>query len=265
MILLPSFIDSKTGTPRVVPYSFSSDLTSDMESSEEALDEENSNTNEEKNEDSEDNLKLADQIIEDSKKKAAEILEEAEKKAEKILLEAEEKGYKEGLAKGRIQGEEIAVKENKLRLEKESEKFLQELKQVIADLERKKEELIDKQYDELCNLVLIIAEKIIKISLKSSSEVITKMIISATEKFKNKEWARIHISNYEASLNVEGESEFLEAIGQISPHVKVVFMENEQPGTCIIELPDQIIDASVDTQLENIKEILDESKHHGGE
>ena len=33
-------------------------------------------------------------------------------------------------------------------------------------------------------------------------------------------------------------------------------MDKEDSGNCIIEMPEEIIDISVDTQLENIKEIL---------
>ena len=36
-------------------------------------------------------------------------------------------------------------------------------------------------------------------------------------------------------------------------------MADDESGTCIIEMPDEIIDASVSTQLDNIKDIL-----HGG-
>ena len=35
-----------------------------------------------------------------------------------------------------------------------------------------------------------------------------------------------------------------------------VYKRQGEEGTCIIELPDEIIDASVGTQMENIKDIL---------
>lgn len=37
-------------------------------------------------------------------------------------------------------------------------------------------------------------------------------------------------------------------------------MENEAPGTCILEFPDKVIDASTNTQIENIKEIISSSR-----
>ena len=37
-------------------------------------------------------------------------------------------------------------------------------------------------------------------------------------------------------------------------------MDHEEAGTCIIELPDEIIDASVGTQIENIKDIINNAR-----
>ena len=41
--------------------------------------------------------------------------------------------------------------------------------------------------------------------------------------------------------------------------MKIVVME-EEPGTCIIELPSEIIDLSTGTQLENIRGILENAR-----
>jgi flagellar assembly protein FliH len=41
-------------------------------------------------------------------------------------------------------------------------------------------------------------------------------------------------------------------------------MEDSAPGTCIIELPDQIIDASASTQIENIRGIMKSAGKLGG-
>lgn len=253
--------------PVIVPYSFSTDLLNDMGYHEEPIEENQMDIEdsfEEKGAVFLESEKQATQIIESAQLKASEILAEAEKRAQEIEAQSRELGYQDGFALGKEEGKETAYQENKEQLEIEAEIFLQELQSSIAEFEKKKEELVKKYSHELCNLALTIAEKIIKISLKSSTEVITKMILSATEKSKNKEWARIHISNHDASLMAHGETEILNAVQHISPHVKVVIMENEQPGTCIIEFPDQIIDASVNTQLENIKGLLDDNKLDGG-
>ena len=50
----------------------------------------------------------------------------------------------------------------------------------------------------------------------------------------------------------------LTALSGLSDHIKIIPMAGDEEGTCIIEMPDEIIDASASTQLNN-KGIL-----HGG-
>ena len=59
---------------------------------------------------------------------------------------------------------------------------------------------------------------------------------------------------------MNADTEFLEALSRLSDNIKIVTMDNEEEGTCIIELPDEIIDASVSTQLENIKDIINNAR-----
>ena len=46
------------------------------------------------------------------------------------------------------------------------------------------------------------------------------------------------------------------ALGALSQHVKIVPMGDDESGTCIVETPEEIIDASVSTQMSNIRDIL---------
>lgn len=207
----------------------------------------------------------AEEVIREAEEQAAEIIATARRQAAEIETEARDTGYQEGLSAGRQIGEEEALKETNARFEKDEVAFLQELQIAMSELETRKEYLLEKYINDLCDLVLTIAEKVIKISLKTSSEVIKNMILAATEKNKNKEWARIHISNHDAALMVHEDVDLLEMVQQISPLIKVIVMESEEPGECIIEFPDQIIDAGVSTQLENIKELVKENRFHGGQ
>ena len=100
------------------------------------------------------------------------------------------------------------------------------------------------------------AEKIIQTSLQSSGDIIKRMILAATDKLRKKQWAKIYVTKCESGISMEVDTEFLEALSSLSDNIKIITMDNGEDGTCIIELPDEIIDASVGTQLENIKDIL---------
>lgn len=191
-------------------------------------------------------------IINEAQKKAEEIIQKAQTDAEEIrksaFEQASEEGYKDGFEK--------AYEEHKAKMDEETAVFLIQVRDIIQAFEQEKEALISQNIDELKELALVVAEKVIQVSLKTSGEIIKKMIVTATNKMKYKEWAKIYISKGDSSLIVESNADLLDAISHLSEHIKVVVMEDSAPGTCIIELPDQIIDASASTQMENIRGIM---------
>jgi len=61
-------------------------------------------------------------------------------------------------------------------------------------------------------------------------------------------------TDYEMML--ETDADVIGELSRLSDNIKFIVMDKENSSNCIIEMPDEIIDISVDTQLENIKEIL---------
>ena len=100
------------------------------------------------------------------------------------------------------------------------------------------------------------AEKVIHISLKSSGEVIKRMIISETERLKKTAWVKIYMEKTEYEMMMQADADIISELSRLSDNIKFIVMDKEDSGNCIIEMPEEIIDISVDTQLENIKEIL---------
>lgn len=191
------------------------------------------------------------------------ILANARQQADRILADAREQagllreqGYREGLESGRVDGTRQALEEHKEILDAELHTLRQNIREVVTDVSIEKEKLLEQYIDDLKRVSLAVAEKIIQTSLQSSGDIIKRMIISATDKMQRKQWAKIYITKCETGISMEVDAEFLEALSKLSDNVKLITMDNGEPGTCIIELPDEIIDASVSTQLENIKDIL---------
>lgn len=195
------------------------------------------------------------QMLEQSKKEAQEILDQAQQDAETMKENAEKQGYADGYEKGEAEGKEDIIQTVGVK----SQIFLDEIEKEIHQLSEVKEEIISRYKDELKNLAIAVAEKVIQVSLKSSGEIMERMILSATERLKAKEWVKVYISKTDAEMMIEADRDIVKILSHLSDHIRVVAMENEKQGTCILEFPDEIIDASVDTQMENIKEILNHS------
>ena len=196
-----------------------------------------------------------------------EIIREAQMEAERILAQAEleamaqkanaaEEGYEEGYRRGYDEGYAKSEADVQQTLETECHAYLEEIRRIVDEVTTLKEEVLQKYTQDLKNIAIAIGEKVVQVSLKSSGSVIEKMILAATDKLKTREWAKIYISKVDAELLLRGDKDILKTLSRLSENLKVVVMEDEKPGACIIELPDEIIDASASTQMENIKEIL---------
>lgn len=195
-------------------------------------------------------------LIEQAQKNAREILREAREQAELLR----EQAYEEGKQAGEQEGFQRAYEEHRQSLNKEIRGLQQNIADVVQSVTREKEYIMEQYIDELKNIVIAIAEKIIQTSIKSSGEIIKRMILAATDKMKKRQWAKIYITKCNTGVSLEADEAFLEALSNLSESVKIIMIDNSEEGTCIVELPDEIIDASVSTQLENIRDILNNAR-----
>ena len=198
----------------------------------------------------------AELILNQAREEAEQILAQARQRAEaeqeEIRAGARDEGYREGYAQGIAKAMDDSVRDREAtaaRLEKEVQAFLEK-----ASLAR--EEMLLQTREELLELCLSIAEKVVRVSLKSSSEVIVRMIQTATERMKRQEWVHIYISGCDARQVAKISPALTGTLGALSQHIKVVPMGDDEIGTCIVETPEEIADASVSTQMSNIRDVL---------
>lgn len=191
-------------------------------------------------------------MLEDAKRQARQIVQEAREQAELLRKEA----FEEGKSKGEQDGFQAAYEQHKAELDKEIRVLQRKFADVIRDVSIQKDRILEKNIDDLKRISIAVAEKVIQTSIRSSEEIVKRMIMAATEKLKKRQWAKIYITKCGAEVNMDVDTEFLESLSHLSDNLKIITMNNGEEGTCIIELPDEVIDASVGTQLENIKDIL---------
>jgi len=198
----------------------------------------------------------AELILKEAREEAEAMLararETAQQELEDIRAGARDEGYREGYAQGTARAVEDAIRDREAvaqRLEEEVRAFLE--KATLA-----KEEMLLQTRDEMLDLCIAVAEKVVRVSLRSSSEVIVRMIQTATERLKRQEWVHIYISGCDARGAAQITPALTTALGALSQHIKLIPMGDGEDGTCIIETPEEIIDASVSTQMSNIRDLL---------
>lgn len=201
----------------------------------------------------------ADEIVAEAKRQGEAILEEYRKRAEEEAAQAREDARAEGYRQGYGEGLRKAHVEGQSKLEEQTRQQAQELKAFLEQASTAREEMLEETREELRDLSIAIAEKVIHVSLKSSQGVIARMIQVATEKLKRREWVHIYVGGFGAKELAQITPELMHALAGLSEHIKIIPMQEDESGTCIIEMPDEIIDASASTQLQNIRELLSQS------
>lgn len=202
----------------------------------------------------------ADTLLQETILKTEALLENAKAEAEEIRRQA----YQEGLEQGKEEGLEIGRQEAR-EAEQDAihEKVHQlegQIKQYVTDMENLKDRILEEYLDDLKDISLAIGEKIVQTSLKTSGEVVRKMIIAATEKLKRTAWAKIYVAPSGNEMDLQGDAQLLKELSKLSDNVKIVVMDDAEAGTCVIELPHEIIDISTGTQMENIRDILNNAR-----
>lgn len=196
------------------------------------------------------------QAEKDAEAAKAKALEEIQVELEELRRQASMDGYNAGYAQGMADGGREAQKlleEKAAAQEREVQKFLKEAV-------RARDQLLEDSKQELKELALAIAEKVIRVSLKSSGDILIRMIESATAKRRRCEWVQIYIAGCDARASASTVPELTQALSRLSDRVRIIPMADDESGTCIIEMPDEILDVSVSTQMDNLRGLLSESE-----
>jgi flagellar assembly protein FliH len=202
-------------------------------------------------------LAQADELIRNARAQAEHIIEEAKQAAEaevaRIHQQASEEGYNQGYVEGQRKGEEEASAATR----KAAQESVEAVRRFLTQANNMRDEKIDKLSGELLDVAVAVA--VIHVSLKSSEEIIKRMIIAATEKMKRREWVQIYVADCDVKGVAQSDPSLTAALSCLSDHIKIVPMRDAETGTCIVEMPDEIIDASASTQLENIRSVIHEN------
>lgn len=198
----------------------------------------------------------ADSILEDARRQAEALLEEARQtaaqEAEQVREAAREEGRQAGYRLGLSQALEEAAQMREEQAAAQEAQVQQFLERAGAALDQQ----MDQSVEDLRDLALAIAEKVVCVSLKSSADVICRMIQTAVDKRKRREWVHIYIAGCDAKRLGQMPASLSATLSGLSDRVRIIPIADDESGTCIIETPDEIIDASAATQLNHIRGIL---------
>ena len=184
-------------------------------------------------------LKAAEEELSSAKAQAEQIISAANEQAEQIRKDAFNEGYTDGTQEAT----------NKC------ESYIRAAAALIAGINSKKDALFKRYEKEILDTTLDIAEKITLKVADNEKEAIVEMIKSAAKHFRNSDHIKLTLSDVDVAAEIISDKEFLSEILGGIPHIETELISGADGGTLILDNGSEIIDASVSTQLNMIKEI----------
>ena len=188
----------------------------------------------------------AARILEGAYAKRDKIVSTAEEDVKRVRLKAVKEGYEEGLLKASSQ----------------TGKALELMQDAVSEIRRTQKQNMEALNGEIIELSLAMAEKILHKHIEEDENELQELARAVVLSEKDKKHINLQISDQMMQLidQMDQELEPVRERYQNTIKVKGVPMP---PGTCRVETEDGIIDASVDVQLENLREQLELLRNEG--
>ncbi len=200
----------------------------------------------------------AEKIISEAREEAKRILSAEQEKIEnwwnekrnedaRIKDESKASGYEEGYQLGLVQAEE--------KLKEQYEDMFNQAQSILKEAFRLKEQIIEESEEELIELSITIAEKIIRRELESNQDIVKNMVKEILRRTKEYEKISIFVPpDYHTYM--QGARE--ELLAELSGQVELMIFPDPSilENGCIIKTSYGTLDAKIDTQLEEIKNHL---------
>ncbi|MGN0654529.1 MAG: hypothetical protein ACI4KD_06390 [Oscillospiraceae bacterium] len=188
--------------------------------------------------------RITDEATANAKLAAEEIIRTANEEAEVIRKAAAEKGFAEGNEKSRVQ----------------AEKYMNAAAELISQATAQKEAYYISHKDELIETACYMAEKLVAAKLDMDKSVIASIAANAAKGFRHSQRVKISIAGSDISADATADLDFIRSVIKGIPDIEIEVLENASSGTVVLDNGSEIIDASVPTQLDFLKEIMENSK-----
>ncbi|MCM1523097.1 MAG: hypothetical protein NC120_01455 [Ruminococcus sp.] len=192
----------------------------------------------------------AERMIEDAKTKTRAVFEAADEECARLKERSRREGFDAGFDAGRNEAM------------KTCEKYLEAAAKLLSDINAKKEAYYISNEYEMCRTVMDMVKRITFEEIKTDPGVIDRICADAAKSFRNSDYLKISLSQGEASRAMVTDKEFVKSIISFIPEIEVEELapEDAPAGTIVLDNGSEIIDASIPTQLEFLKEIMKSSR-----
>ncbi|MGB0714388.1 MAG: FliH/SctL family protein [Phycisphaerae bacterium] len=206
-----------------------------------------------------DHLAEAQAVVDAARTKASALLDTASEESTGIKKEAYQsgfdEGYKDGLESGRIKGHEDAYAEAVVRFREEHQELLKTLTGVLKAVDDQKDAMMIAARHDVLALAIQAAKRLTYAvgalnneSVKGNLDRILALVGRRTDL-----QLRVNPADVDAIRSYCDE-----LLGHLDEAAHTTFVEDETiaPGGCIVDFGDSQVDASLETQLDNLVQVL---------
>ncbi|MBO4394833.1 MAG: hypothetical protein J5819_00615 [Eubacterium sp.] len=182
----------------------------------------------------------ADKIVDDARGQADQIVIDARRQADDVRAQAHAEGYEAGHEEG-LQAAEAEVSAMRQQIESERQSLQAEYDSMISELE-----------PQFAGVVMELMEKLTGVVMRENEDVILHLIRAGLKDVrKNAERIIIRVSPDDSLIAETHKNELVEEMGG-DVTIEIQPQEGMEPNECMIETDNQMLDAGIRTQLDNL-------------
>jgi flagellar assembly protein FliH len=194
----------------------------------------------------------AERIRKEAGEAAEQLLAEANQKAQELQGSAQaafEKERADAAAAGRAEGREAGYAEG----EAEANRLIERLQTMLERARSRREEILAETEQQIVDLALLMARKVIKIISETHKEVVKANVTEALRKVKDRGDIIIRVNLADLKLATEHVNSFIHKM-EGAKGIQVAEDSSVDPGGCIIETDFGEIDARISSQLAELED-----------
>ena len=196
-------------------------------------------------------LDEAESLKQQGQEEAEKIVAQAQEEADRVAAEGHaifEAGRREAEEQGRITGQESGFNEGKA----EVERLVERTHIVLQRAQDKRGEILEETEQEIINLVLLIARKIVKVISENQRNVIISNVVQALRKVKARGDIIIRVNLADLNLATENTKNFINLV-EGAKSLQIMEDPSVDSGGCVIETDFGEIDARIASQLAELE------------
>lgn len=192
--------------------------------------------------------KEATAITADTKAATMAVMEKAQNECLVLKEQAKSEGYSEGFA----QGKEESLEKYK--------RYIDASGKLLSEINSRKEAYYISNEDEMRTAVFEMVKKITRAELVADPEIIEGIIAEAAKNFRNSDYIKVTLAEDEITEKFRTDEKLIKEIIPFVPEIEIEFDDEAEEGTIILDNGSEIVDAGIPTQLEFLREILDNTR-----